>query len=138
MENKERRKVIRVPLIKESCKWKLMDGVDVVESEMADFAKTGCFIKSAKPLAVGSYLNIHMNLPGNLGAVKIEGIVVWTRWAKRKNDLNDLGFGVKFIDVADHIDRILDAYQTYLRNRQIIAVSKRIVEEFFDKVPPKL
>lgn len=135
-ESKEKRKLIRVPLLSDSCQWKPMDGTNTQESALLDFTKQGCFIISAKPVAVKSYICVYFTLPGSLGIVKVDGKVTWNRWAKRKDDTRELGFGVEFIDVPDYNDKILGAYQEFLRNKQIIAVSKRIVEEFFGKVPP--
>lgn len=136
MVNKERRKSIRVPLTTELCQWKLMDGIETHESNLMDFTRYGCFVKATLSPQPKSYIYIFFKLPGDLGIVKLDAQVAWVRWSKRKNKRDELGFGVRFIDVAENMDKILEAYQTYLRNKQIIIVSKRIIEEFFDRVPP--
>jgi hypothetical protein len=45
--------------------------------------------------------------------------------------------GVRFDKLNSGTKKILDAYVVYLRNKQIINVSKRIIEEFFGSQGPK-
>lgn len=135
---KEKRKNIRVPLLSENCKWKLMDGINTHESRLIDFSSSGAFIQSAQPVPIGAYVDVSLKLPADLGMIHIEAQVKWQRWAIRKKDASkyDLGYGVQFINVESGPQKIIDSFGTYLRNKQIIAVSKKIIEEFFAGVPP--
>lgn len=137
-KQKERRKDIRVPLINEKCNWKLVDGIEGYESKLIDFSASGAFIHSTIPIPIKSEILIHFKLPGDMGFLPIYGKVLWQRWRVKKTSKLETGIGIKFIDLDDNHKKILDSFATYLRNRQIIAVSARIVEEFFGKLPPTI
>lgn len=141
MENdkqKERRKNIRVALINEVCNWKLVDAVTAYESKLLDFSSSGAFIHSTIPIPIKAEILIHFKLPGDLGFLPIYGKVVWQRWHVKKKSKFETGIGIEFIDLDEGHKKILESYSTYLRNRQIIAVSSKILEEFFGKLPPTL
>jgi Tfp pilus assembly protein PilZ len=138
MDTKEKRKTIRVRLLDGKCHWKLADGYEYFDAKVSDFNSEGCFVQSLKPVGIKEHINLVFPLPGDLGEITIYGQVKWNRWHLKAKDKSkyDLGFGVEFTAVSESQKKILDSYTTYLRNRQIIAVSKRIIEEFFSKVPP--
>jgi c-di-GMP-binding flagellar brake protein YcgR len=133
---KERRKEIRIPLLSEAGVMETIpiDGNKIIVETVGllDISRSGVFIKSIANLKPKSYINLKLSLPGDLGAIQIQGQIVWKRWAvtKAQKDMH-VGFGVKFVEVSVGIQKILDAYVVYLRNKQIITVSKRIIEEFF-------
>lgn len=141
MENKkERRKDIRIPLIFETVTLDSIpvDGAKVITEtcEVADISKGGAFIKTIANLKPKSFINIRFRLPGDLGLFQVRAQILWKRWGvpKGSKDLK-LGIAVKFVDVSAMNAKILDAYLIYLRNQQIITVSKRIIEEFFGDKP---
>jgi hypothetical protein len=81
---------------------------------------------------------LKLNLPGDLGSLQVTASVVRVKWAAtRKAGKDSLGMGVRFEEVSPNIKKILDAFVVYLRNKQIITVSKRIIEEFFGENGPK-
>lgn len=137
-KGKERRKEIRIPLLSEKCNWKLVDGIETFESKLIDFSASGAFIHSIIPIPIKAEILIHFKLPGDMGWLPVYGKVMWQRWYVKKKSKFETGIGVKFIDVDEVHQKILDSFATFLRNRQIIAVSAKIVEEFFGKLPPTI
>lgn len=132
MNGKERRRAIRIPLLKEYCFWN--DGPEDRQDEMTDITKYGVFIKSIKMPSLGDILTIKLPLPSGLGLLTVPGKVVWRRWAvsKKNKDKLPLGFAVEFTETDDKRNQIIESYCIYLRNNQIIKVSRRIIEEFFE------
>lgn len=129
---KDKRNSIRIPLLSE----KVMIGQGQY-FEIADITPYGLFVKieNSQFPTVNSTLEVTFQLPGDLGPLSISAQVVRISWAKTKRSNVQLGYGVKFVDVRPGHKKILDAYVTYLRNKQIITVSKRIIEEFFNGNP---
>ena len=81
---------------------------------------------------------MNIQLPGDLGVLSLDGEVVRVNWAiNRKKNREAMGMGVRFDNLNSGTKKILDAYVVYLRNKQIINVSKRIIEEFFGSQGPK-
>lgn len=136
MESKERRKKIRVPLLLETCKWTPVDATFDYTSEMANISNSGMFIKSDKLPKPSSLVMITLSLPNDLGLIAIKGKVIRLRWTKTKDIDEAKGFGVEFTEVGTNISKILEAYVIYLRNKQIITVSKRLIQEFFGSKDP--
>lgn len=104
--------------------------------DVHNISATGIFIKTATFLKSGEAVLIEIHLPSNLGILAIQSEVVWIKWAKSKKDLHPTGMALKF-HTSKPQQQIMDAYVTYVRNKQIIEVSKRIVEEFFGSNKPK-
>lgn len=131
MNIKERRKSIRVPLISESCAWADNTGT-VTECPMTDINNNGIYLVSSKQPKPGGLIEVRFKLPGDLGIIPVPSKVIWIRWAVTKDSKFKPGFAVEFqLDAIPNIKKILDSYCIYLRNKQIIQVSKRIIEEFF-------
>lgn len=133
--SKERRKEIRIPLLAESILWIGNGQLTATESQVLDISKSGVFIKSANLPGVGSSISVSFKLPGDLGILNLKGTVAWRRWTPNKKIRGEVGFGVSFDHLDKSKEKIMDAYCIYMRNKQIIAVSKKIVEEFFSKRP---
>lgn len=142
MDNKkDKRSHIRIPLLSESVSFEYIptDGAKVIKEVcgMADISNSGCFIKTIANVKPKSFITVNLTLPGDLGVMQVKGKVIWRRWAIKKGSKSqDLGMGVAFTDVSPTIQKVLDAYCVYLRNKQIITVSKRIIEEFFGPKEP--
>jgi Tfp pilus assembly protein PilZ len=130
MNIKEKRKTIRTKLINEQCAWST-DNILLETSEVLNISTTGLFIKSNKQPANGEVVTIKFILPKELGTLTLRGKAVWRQWAVTKKMKEELGFGVEFSDNALDVMKILDAFCVYIRNKQIIKVSKRILEEIF-------
>ena len=129
---KERRKHMRIPLLSESCHW-FDDQGRISDNEMTDINMGGVFIKSDLIPKNSEKVIVRFTLPGDLGNLNLTGVVVWKRWAVPKESKLPKGFAVEFTENKISSIKILEAYCTYLRNKQIIKVSKRIVEAFFGK-----
>ena len=128
--NKERRKEYRIVLLSEEVGWSYINVISKTHDKLIDISSEGAFIESKLLPKSKDVLEIVFVLPGNLGHLKIKGVIVWCRWTKLKKSNLPLGFAVKLIHTEDSL-KIMKAYVTYLRNKQIILVSKRIQDEFF-------
>lgn len=136
LSKKDKRAGIRVPLLSEKVVYK-HESKDL-EAEIGDITNEGIFIRTENLLAPRSKVELHITLPGDLGNLQVEAQVVRVNWAKnRRKNREHLGLGLRFENVTEGTQKILDAYVVYLRNKQIISVSKRIIEEFFGSKGPK-
>ena len=136
LKSKDKRAGIRIPLLSERAVW-TVNGQEM-ESDIGDITNEGLFLKTEKLLTPKARVSLKLHLPGDLGALQVNASVVRVNWAlSRKKGKETLGMGVRFEDVSPNIKKILDAYVVYLRNKQIITVSKRIIEEFFGENSPK-
>jgi len=136
LSTKDKRAGIRIPLLSEKLRYFIKDAV--LEAEVGDITNEGVFLKTTQILSPKTPLSIQFQLPGDLGVLNVKGSVVRVNWTvNRKRGKDQLGFGVKFEDLNESTKKILDAYVVYLRNKQIISVSKRIIEEFFGAQGPK-
>lgn len=136
MKSKDKRAGIRIPLLSERAIYTI-EGADL-EADIGDITNEGLFLKTDKILAPKTKVSLKLNLPGDLGSLQVNATVVRVNWAAtRKRGRDQLGMGVRFEEVTPNIKKILDAFVVYLRNKQIISVSKRIIEEFFGDNGPK-
>jgi Tfp pilus assembly protein PilZ len=128
---------IRIPLLSEKVSY-FIDGVEHF-ADVSDITADGLFLKTEKLVSPRSDTLIQLALPGDLGNLQVNAKVVRVNWvANRKKGRDSLGMGVKFENISPNIRKIIDAYVVYLRNKQIITVSKRIIEEFFGNDPKKI
>jgi len=133
--NKEKRSKIRIPLLVEACYW-TSTTVTGESCSITDITSDGVFIKSSKFPVIGEDIRVKFVLPKDLGILELTGTVKWKRWTLKKGSTESLGFGIKFtFDVPSH-KAIMEAYCTYLKNKQIIQVTKRLMEEFFNRRNP--
>lgn len=130
VSTKEKRAGIRIPLLSEKIEVISADYHQV--TEISDITTDGSFIKTSELLPPQTKVLLRISLPGDLGSLDIQGQIIRVKWAKKPGRKNEhLGMGIKFADIDENKKKILDAYVVYLRNKQIITVSKRIIEEFF-------
>lgn len=129
-QSKERRRSIRVPLISESCYWSSMN-FKSKESAITDISEYGLFIKTSFMPEIKENIRVIINLPSDLGQLDLTAKVIIRRWAVSKKSKLEKGFAVEFVNVPEDTAKILGSLCIYLRNKQIIEVSKRIIEEFF-------
>jgi Tfp pilus assembly protein PilZ len=133
---KEKRTGIRIPLLSEEIKYHFSGNEKL--AVVGDITADGVFLKTSEILPPRSEVTLQIQLPGDLGELKVQGKVVRVNWAvQRKKHKENLGFGVRFETLTEGTRKILDAYVVYLRNKQIISVSKKIIEEFFGSSNPK-
>ena len=128
--SKDKRAGIRVPLLSETLTY-FYNG-EARACAVTDITNDGLFLKTEEILKPQSDITLQLELPGDLGFVQVQAKVIRVNWAlNKKKSRETLGMGVRFLNVAPNIQKILEAYVVYLRNKQIISVSKRIIEEFF-------
>jgi hypothetical protein len=133
---KDKRTGIRIPLLSERVSF-FADGLRT-ESDVGDITPDGAFLKTDRILKPKTPVTLNVQLPGDLGLLSLDGEVVRVNWTvNRKKNKDTLGMGVRFDNLNPGTRKILDAYVVYLRNKQIINVSKRIIEEFFGSQGPK-
>jgi len=136
MKSKDKRAGIRIPLLSERATY-IVDGIEH-QCDIGDITNEGLFLKTDSILSPKASVVLKLQLPGDLGNLQVDARVVRVNWAvNRKKGKETLGMGVNFVDVSPNIKKIIDAFVVYLRNKQIITVSKRIIEEFFGDNGPK-
>ena len=60
-----------------------------------DIGAMGLFIMANRPEQEGAHLNLELTMP-ELGTVKMQGVVVWTKWvAPALRGMDYMGFGIK-------------------------------------------
>lgn len=134
--SKDKRAGIRIPLLSENVAY-FHKGSEK-RADISDITNEGLFIKTSEILPPRTQLSLQVQLPGDLGNINVNASVIRVNWTvNRKKSRENMGMGVRFENVPPNIKKILDAYVVYLRNKQIITVSKRIIEEFFGSEGPK-
>lgn len=137
LRSKDKRAGIRIPLLSEKVSY-FVNGVEHF-ADVSDITADGLFLKTDKLMSPRTDTLIQLALPGDLGNLQVNAKIVRVNWvANRKKGKEALGMGVRFENVSPNIRKIIDAYVVYLRNKQIITVSKRIIEEFFGNDPKKI
>lgn len=140
LKNKEKRKAIRIALL-ETKSW--LVSFDRTE-ELIDISESGAFIKSdfpPNPDEKHMISSIVFNLPGDLGRFNVPCRVVRINWTEVKKGKNKRlkGYAVAWGDMSPSTFKILESYLVYIRNKQIITVSQRIIQEFFgSNTPPTI
>jgi type IV pilus assembly protein PilZ len=77
----------------------------------------GVFIESVSPLPVGSEIHIDFSLPGRIGHIRIEGLVVWSRPEAKSEGLQP-GMGVQFKKLMeDDREKILELVMKVLMGK---------------------
>lgn len=130
--SKEKRSEFRVNVVNEQVNVEINKELKVIK--LKDISKKGAFLEDCilKPGETGKLI---ITLPSNLGTISIPFVVKRTQWAKVKKLNNKVGVGVEFKEVNPQLTRILESYVVYVRNMQIIKVSRRIIEDFFNPKP---
>lgn len=130
LKSKDKRSEIRIPLLSEKATF-VIEGKEF-EADIGDITSDGLFLKTEHITAPRTKVSLKLNLPGDLGNLELAAQVVRVNWAlSRKKGKETLGMGIRFEGISPNIQKIIDAFVVYLRNKQIITVSKRIIEEFF-------
>ena len=77
----------------------------------------GVFIESVAPLPAGSEIHLDFTLPGRIGHIRVEGIVVWSRPEAKAEGLQP-GMGIQFKQVAeDDREKILELVMKILMGK---------------------
>ena len=130
-KSKDKRSSIRIPLTEQTCYMQSIKyGRQLVE--LKDITNKGMFIGCDKFHKPGETVSFEFILPGDLGELYILAQVKRLQWTKSKKKKWDYtGMGLEFCVVDQAKQRTLNSYVVYLRNRQIIQISQRIIEQFF-------
>ena len=127
---KERRKSMRVTMINPAA-WLIDPFLNLI-----DISNGGAFIATDQPITPkdkDTITSVDIMLPDNLGPFSIPCEVVRIQWISTKN--RSKGYAVKFIINNENTRKILYALLIYIKNNQIITVSKRLMEEVFKRPP---
>jgi uncharacterized protein (TIGR02266 family) len=79
---------------------------DRVETVAHDLARSGLFVRAAKPLAVGKRIALEIQVIGEQGTWSALGRVVWTR--ETPDGDRPAGMGVKLIDIEESVVAVID------------------------------
>lgn len=127
--SKEKRKDMRIQILNGTVEYYVRGGT-YERGRLHDLSAGGAFIGREIPMDPKSEIVLMFRLPSDLGILECPAEVIWVRWGKTKKSEQPLGFSVKF-----HLDKnrqkIMDSFLIYMRNIQIIDVSKRIIEQFY-------
>lgn len=133
---KDKRSEIRIPLISQKVTMNFVGFI--YEREVDNICGGGMLVKLQdkdilpRPKVRGIAI---FKLPGNLGEFHLHGYVLRVDWKPKKDKPKSFVF--RFDAVTSGNQKILSAFMVYLRNKQIIAVSKRIIAGLFGKEKPK-
>lgn len=137
MNKKERRIEIRIPILSEPCSYTCKESLDSIEGTLADMSSKGVYINSSFQPNVKDIIQVNFRLPSDMGIFSVNGRVTRKRWAVTKKSKLQTGFAVEFIDNIPKVEEVIKSYVIYMRNKQIITVSRRIIEEFFGTAEDK-
>lgn len=130
---KEKRKTLRVPLLSEyvSLRQQEENFSFSIRAKVRDINTLGFFAETDTKLDPNLTVHCIFELPGDLGPLELTGRFVRFNWRADKKKKTVKGVAIEFKDLSESKKKILDSFVIYLRNKQIISVSKRIIEEFF-------
>jgi Tfp pilus assembly protein PilZ len=134
--SKERRSHIRTALMSHTVIFEY--GGESHTGYLFDITKKGTFLDTDISIPPKATVKLILELPGDLGTLPVTANVVRVNWAATKNNPSKKkGVGLEFAYMSEGSTKILEALVTYLRNKTIISVSKRIMEEFYDSKGPR-
>jgi Tfp pilus assembly protein PilZ len=121
MKSKEKRSYIRIPMIEEYLI------VSNQRYKIEDISESGVFIlECLDSIKANEIISLQFILPGDLGYLNLNGKVARINWTDVKKRKKGAGIELYF---NQNTSKIYKSFVTYLRNKQIITVSKRIIEE---------
>jgi len=130
---KEKRSDIRIPIVNDrlSVAWETSSG----DLKLKDLSNKGMFFETNGELPTPKeWCRVDVILPGDLGKLALDGVVSRVHWRDSRKQSKVRGFAVILGDMSQNTQKIYEAYLVYMRNSQIIKVSKRIIEEFFGDI----
>ncbi|HWP35202.1 MAG TPA: TIGR02266 family protein [Thermodesulfobacteriota bacterium] len=108
---RERRRTPRIPIyIKVDYKVDLRRDDAPYSDYSANINRDGLFLRSDRPLAPGTLLNLQFALPEDSRVIKVNGRVVWiTRdLEERVGGRWEPGMGIEFEDVGPEVRELID------------------------------
>lgn len=100
--SKEKRSSRRVPVnINVDCR---SEGNFLFE-RASDISEHGIFIRTEKPLPLGTKIQLQFHLPEISEKIRVTGEVVWINKPREKpGEVNNAGMGIRFLELSD-LDR---------------------------------
>lgn len=123
---KERRSAIRINVVSGES-W-----LNDPNWSLLDVSNSGAFLQTEDVPTAQTKNDIQavsIKLPNDLGLLILPCEVVRIQWRETKDKKK--GFAVKFNITSPQIETVFSSWLTFLRNHQIMTVSKRIIEDFF-------
>ena len=127
---KEKRNEIRLEIITGDLAKINLDVVSV-----KNISSTGIYVivDDITKYKVNTYVIVDLFLPEKLyteyGSIPIKGKITRINWVEVKN--RKLGLAIKFeYEEKNSTKQVVESLINYIKNRQIISVSKRILEEY--------
>jgi type IV pilus assembly protein PilZ len=89
----------------------------------ADYAKNiskgGTFIRTSKPLAIGTEFMFVLSIPGQAEQLQLHGQVMWTVDEERSNEEHPAGMGIRFLFEDDAEQRQLEEFVKKLMSEKL-------------------
>lgn len=101
-----------------------------------NMSKEGCFIpKTENKFKIGSRVILRLQIPelSVLNEFFVPAIVSRVVWSEKQKQPVGTGFEFQLEELDENAVKILHSAMEYYRNKTIIEVSKRILQEFFGK-----
>jgi type IV pilus assembly protein PilZ len=97
-----------------------------------NISKGGTFIKTERPLPVGTEFIFKLSLPKREAPFELQGAVIWTNQASevQKPEVNDMGMGIRFI-FAEEKDR--DAFELEVEKLMVESLGPSLYEKLIGK-----
>ena|SRR3989338_9319581 len=100
--------VFKVPLRRMERKKSTEEAFQTFYSE--NISEGGVFLRTEKPLKVGTMLDLHFSLPNSPRMIYAKGKVIWTVESRQPDPEKPMGMGVQFIEIVDEFRGIIRDY----------------------------
>jgi type IV pilus assembly protein PilZ len=99
-----------------------------------NISKGGTFIKTERPLPVGTEFLFKLTLPKRSAPFELRGQVIWTnqRSAIQRPDVPDMGMGIRFIFTND-AER--DMFESEVEQMMVASLGAHLYEKLVNKRP---
>ena len=99
-----------------------------------NISKGGTFIKTERPLPVGTEFLFKLTLPKRSVPFELRGQVIWTnqRSAIQRPDVPDMGMGIRFIFTND-AER--DMFESEVEQMMVASLGAQLYEKLINKRP---
>jgi len=86
------------------------DRLTFIKAYASNISSGGLFIRNENPLEVGEQFLLKLQLPDIKEAIRIKCQVAWIRKAEDASEKRPAGMGVKFIEMRDEDNKVLQQY----------------------------
>jgi len=102
-------------------KFKSPDTDHFVERYAVDVSESGIFIRTPKPLAIGTTVNFEFQLQDSSPLMSGNGTVVWVRAMDSKKVGGSAGMGIRFDKLGSHSQTVLEQVMNHKRRAEQFA-----------------